>query len=231
MDWFAKATTWRGGASFPGFINLLFDESLQTFDAGGEEDRLREGAAVRAADRGGACRGRAARGDRARRPAVAGQHARARGVLAISREELVDELIFTPQRQPPSVAGRQGGLREGVRRVPPLRLDRHRHRSRPHRRSNSRFKKSDIVESILWPSKVISDQYDVTMIADDRREDVRRASSCARRATSSPMRTADTVGRSVRGGRRRTSRADEVAGLDDARGAGRRAEPGADRTG
>ena len=38
MDWYAKAITWRGGASFPGFINLLFDASLQTFTP--EEKKL-----------------------------------------------------------------------------------------------------------------------------------------------------------------------------------------------
>jgi putative heme-binding domain-containing protein len=32
---------------------------------------------------------------------------------------------------------------------------------------SSRFKKKDILESILWPSKIISDQYEAVMIETD----------------------------------------------------------------
>ncbi len=103
----------------------------------------------------------------ARRPQRAGQqrpaNMRARGVLAISKEELVEELIFTPQRQPPSAAAGARGIEKACSAC-------HRFGAMGNNLGpdlttlNSRFQKKDIVESILWPSKVISDQYEVTMV-------------------------------------------------------------------
>ncbi len=58
----------------------------------------------------------------------------------------------------------------------------------------SRFQKKDIVESILWPSKTISDQYDVTMIETT---DGHTVSGFVVREEGDKlvMRTADTMGR------------------------------------
>jgi len=190
VDWYAKAAAWRGGASFPGFINLLFDASLQTFTPAEKKlayakvpqfAPLTEEELAAAAQRAAAMRAAAsppaagtaagtARRTAARPPAppnpLANQRpatARARGVTAISKEELAEELIFTPQRQAPSLADgrvvydqvcamchRFGSI--GTDLGPDLTT------------LNSRFQKKDIVEAILWPSKAISDQYDVTLI-------------------------------------------------------------------
>ena len=43
LAWFRKAKDWRGGASFPGFINRLFESSLEFFD---EQERQAAYAAI-----------------------------------------------------------------------------------------------------------------------------------------------------------------------------------------
>ena len=129
---------------------------------------------------------------------------RARGVLAISKEELAEELIFTPQRQPPSVQqGREVYEKacSACHRFGAIGTD-----IGPDLTTlNSRFQKKDIVESILWPSKVISDQYDVTMV---QTKDGKAFAGFVVREQGGKlvMRTADTVGRSFEVPRR-TSRA------------------------
>jgi putative heme-binding domain-containing protein len=192
MDWYAKAITWRGGASFPGFINLMFDASLQTFTP--EEKKLAyekvpQFAPLTEQELAASAQRAAQQRAGQRSPA----NARARGVLAISKEELAEELIFTPQRQPPSA--QQG--REVYEKAC----------SACHRFGaigndlgpdlstlNSRFQKKDIVESILWPSKVISDQYEVTMV---QTKDGKAFAGFVVREEGGKlaMRTADTVGR------------------------------------
>jgi putative heme-binding domain-containing protein len=190
IDWYGKAVTWRGGASFPGFINLLFDASLQTFNA--DEKKLAyekvpqfapltEQELAAAAQRAATLRNQ--------RPA----NARNRGVLAISREELAQELIFTPQRQPPSIeAGKEVYTKvcASCHRFGSLGSD-----NGPDLTAiNSRFQKKDIVEAILWPSKAISDQYDVMMIQTTDGQSM--AGFVVREEGDKlVMRTADTVGR------------------------------------
>jgi putative heme-binding domain-containing protein len=192
IDWYAKAITWRGGASFPGFINLLFDASLQTFTP--EEKKLAyekvpQFAPLTEQELAASAQRMAQQRAGQRSPA----NARARGVLAISKEELAEELIFTPQRQPPSAEqGREvyekacsachrfGAIGSDI--GPDLST------------LNSRFQKKDIVESVLWPSKVISDQYEMTMV---QTKDGKSLAGFVVREEGGKlvMRTADTVGR------------------------------------
>ena len=225
MDWYAKAITWRGGASFPGFINLLFDASLQTFTP--EEKKLAyekvpQFAPLTEQELAASAQRAATQRAGQQRPA----NARARGVLAISKEELAEELIFTPQRQPPSAeAGREVYEKacSACHRFGAIGTD-----IGPDLTTlNSRFQKKDIVESMLWPSKVISDQYDVTMV---QTKDGKSFAGFVVREEGGKlvMRTADTVGRSVRSGVDEHQEQGEVAGLDDARGPGRRVQPRAD---
>lgn len=192
MDWYAKAITWRGGASFPGFINLLFDASLQTFTPAEKKlayTKVPQFAPLTEAELAANAQRMAQQRAGQRSPA----NARARGVLAISKEELAEELIFTPQRQPPSVEqGREvyekacaschrfGAIGSDI--GPDLTT------------LNSRFQKKDIVESVLWPSKVISDQYEMTMV---QTKDGKSFAGFVVREEGGKlsMRTADTVGR------------------------------------
>jgi putative heme-binding domain-containing protein len=250
MDWFAKAVAWRGGASFPGFVNLLFDESLKFFDESEKKlayekvpqfAPLSEAEIAAAAERAaamraaflaaqqpaagqgnagaaaGAQRGTTAAGQGAppaspqtgaqpgtpaRRPAAQSfglakvaeaANARAVGVKAISREELAEELIFTPQRQAPSPeAGRvvYEKVCAACHRFGSIGTD-----IGPDLTTiSSRFQKKDIVESILYPSKAISDQYDVTMIETTDGE-ILSGMLVREDAQKLSMRTADQFGR------------------------------------
>jgi putative heme-binding domain-containing protein len=128
------------------------------------------------------------------RPGAAPANARVRGVLAISKEELAQELIFTPQRQAPSAdAGREVYAKAcaACHRFGSIGTD-----IGPDLTTlSSRFQKKDIVEAILWPSKTISDQYDVTMI--ETTDGKTLAGFIVREEGDKlVMRTADTVGRS-----------------------------------
>ena len=187
-DWFVKAATWRGGASFPGFVNLFFDESLKFFDESEKKAayvKVPQFAPLTEAEVAAS----AQRAARSRSPA----NSRARGVLAISREELAQELIFRPERQAPSVAAGKAAYEQACaacHRFGAIGTD-----IGPDLTTlASRFQKKDIVESILWPSKAISDQYDVTMIETTDGNTV--AGFVVREEGDKlVMRTADTVGR------------------------------------
>ena len=154
VDIYGRAAHWRGGASFPGFINLLFEGTLASFTP--EEKQMAYGklpqfAPLTEAELASAS-ANAAR--RIPNPGIV----RSRGTRAISREETFDEQIFTPARTPPSpVKGRPlyeqacaqchrfGAI--GADFGPDLTT------------LASRFKKRDVVEAILWPSRAVSDQY------------------------------------------------------------------------
>lgn len=155
MDVYARAAQWRGGASFPGFINLLFEGTIASFSP--EEKQMAYGKVPQFAPLSeaelAAASANAARA-RTSNPATA----RSRGIRAISREETFDEQIFTPLRTPAQPARgrahfeqtcaqchRFGGL--GTDFGPDLTT------------LASRFKKRDVVEAILWPSRAVSDQY------------------------------------------------------------------------
>jgi putative heme-binding domain-containing protein len=194
VDWFQVATNWRGGASFPGFLNLLFDDSLKSFDDAEKKlayekvpkfAPLSEAELAAAAQRAAQFRGN----NRPQSPA----NSRARGVLAISRDELFDELIFTPQRTAPSVTAGKAAFEQvcaACHRFGSIGAD-----VGPDLSAiASRFKKRDIVEAILWPSKTISDQYDVTIVETSDGQTL-AGFVVSEEGNVLKMRTADTVGR------------------------------------
>jgi putative heme-binding domain-containing protein len=157
-EWFGRALTWRGGASFPGYLNLLFDDAVKAAGYSTSEQQaayaaLPQFAPLTAAEASAGGRGRSS-------PPAA---ARGRGSRTISREELFDELIYTPQRNPPSAEAGREVYAEACAAC---------HRFGDSGRDvgpdlttvSSRFKKRDLVEAMLWPSRVISDQYASTLI-------------------------------------------------------------------
>jgi putative heme-binding domain-containing protein len=158
MDWYDRAVTWRGGASFSGYINLLFDSSVALLD---EEEKRRayqrfpQFAPLTLAELDAR---------RGRDPGVPAA-VRDRGVATVTREEILEYQLFVPTRHRPSAdAGRaqfqtlcaschvSGQLGSAI--GPDLTA------------VASRFNKQDILSKILWPSRAISDpeQYAMTMI-------------------------------------------------------------------
>jgi len=168
MDVYGRAAQWRGGASFPGFINLLFESTITDFSDAEKQmayGKVPQFAPLTEAELSAAAAS-AARGPRAGAPPGI---ARSRGIRAISREETFDEQIFTPLRTPASPAKgrpifeqtcaqchRFGAI--GTDFGPDLST------------LASRFKKRDVVEAILWPSRAVSDQYQSVEVATTDRQ-------------------------------------------------------------
>ncbi|MEZ5404146.1 MAG: HEAT repeat domain-containing protein [Bryobacteraceae bacterium] len=147
VRWFQKASKWRGGASFTGFLNLMFDAALEHFTAGEKAlayRRVPEFAPIPAAKAV---------------PAVA----RARGVASISEQEILEFQLFDPM----------------TLRADPTRgkVIFEKECASCHRFGDAgndfgpdlttlaaRFRKKDILEAILWPSRTVSDQYGSVII-------------------------------------------------------------------
>ncbi len=162
-NWFSKAVGWRGGASFPGFISLLFEESLDVFD---DAERQMAYEAVPAlaplSDEELAAALRGARGGR-EAAAVRPGNARVRGVAGTSPQEIFEYQLFVPLRNPADPAeGRAVFAQQcaACHRFGDLGND----FAQDLTTVGSRFQKRDILEAILWPSDTISDQYAATLV-------------------------------------------------------------------
>jgi len=152
LAWFAKARGWRGGASFPGFINRLFTSSLDFFNEEEKQlayERIPEFAPVDEAEAGQLKRGNY------QAAAVYARQERGRGV---SEQEIFEYLMYDPMTL---VAKPEDGEELFEKEC-----------SKCHRFGEigedfgpdlttiaNRFTRRDIVEAVLWPSKTISDQY------------------------------------------------------------------------
>jgi len=152
LNWFGKAVEWRGGASFTGYLNFMFDTWLASCNP--EERRQAYTRVKQFAPLEGAEALRKAQSGFVPPAAVA----RGRGVQAVSPQEIFEFQMYDPMtlkakpergkqifEKECSSCHRFGA--EGKDFGPDLTT------------LASRFKKKDILESILWPSKTISDQY------------------------------------------------------------------------
>jgi putative heme-binding domain-containing protein len=153
LSWFSKARQWRGGASFPGFINRLFDSSLDFFDEQEKQmayQSIPDFAPVEDLDaaglrgRGGFVRARV--------------FARQSGSVALSEEEIFEHSLLSPMiGRAQAERGEQIYEKECSRchRVGDLGED-----YGPDLSTlANRFQRRDTLEAILWPSRTISDQY------------------------------------------------------------------------
>jgi putative heme-binding domain-containing protein len=207
MNWFGKAVAWRGGASFAGYLNLMFDSSLKFFDPAEKkvayemvplfkpvsEEELK--AVLARQNRFGGGRPGGPPNPQAVARARIGANARARGVQVLSKEEILEYQLFVPVGERPNPAAghvlyekacgkchRFGGI--GTDFGPDLTT------------IASRFKKKDILESTLWPSKTISDQYPSTIIELKSGEIVNGLVS-RETAQAIQVRTADSTDRPI----------------------------------
>ena len=153
VAWFDKAQKWRGGASFPGFINNMFNSVLEFFS---EEEKLlaynRIPAYAPLTEPQPA---------NPRRPGLqlAPVLARRRGVQNVSEQEIFEYMLYDPMILRAS-AERGKAIYEKAQcgachRFGELGAD-----YGPDLTTiASRFKRKDIVEATLFPSKTISDLY------------------------------------------------------------------------
>ena len=167
VAWFGKAKEWRGGASFSGFINRLFESSLEFFT---EEERKAAYAAVPefapVDDERLLASLRPRPGSRYMRPNV---YARKRGTNMYSKQEIFEYMMYDPMT---TVANSSRGLQIFKEAC-----------SKCHRYGDigedygpdlttiaNRFTRRDLLESTLWPSRTISDQYTAWRV--ETRDDV-----------------------------------------------------------
>lgn len=148
VNWFPKAAKWRGGASFTGFINFLFDSSLEFMDESEKKYaylRVPEFAPLK-------------EGEEQTREGSPSVVARQKGVQAYSAQEIFEFQMFDPMTTKARPEAGQKLFEDQCASC-------HRFGSvgkdfGPDLTTlSSRFQKKDILEAILYPSKAISDQY------------------------------------------------------------------------
>ena len=156
LSWFSKAREWRGGASFPGFINRLFDSSLEFFDDSEKQlaySTIPEFSPLQESEIDGR------RFRRRGNYTPAAIFAREYGVRGVSEQEIFEYMMYDPMTlQANASQGKDIYDKEC---------------SKCHRFGSlgkdfgpdlttiaNRFTRKDLVEAVLWPSKVISDQYE-----------------------------------------------------------------------
>ncbi len=154
LAWFRKAKDWRGGASFPGFINRLFESSLEFFD---EQERQAAYAAIPeyAPVDDEALLASLRRRDGHVQPNV---FARKTGTNLYSEQEIFEYMMYDPMT---TMATREQGVEVYEKAC-----------AKCHRLGElgedygpdlttiaNRFTRSDMLEAVLWPSREISDQY------------------------------------------------------------------------
>jgi putative heme-binding domain-containing protein len=161
--WFQKAAGWRGGASFTGYINRMFDSSLGFFDA--EEKKAAYARVPQFAPVDPKLFAR--RGRSGFTPASVSL--RQRGSEGLTSEEIFEHQIYSPMILMASPAkGKEIFDKEcaschrfgsaGKDFGPDLTT------------LKNRFKRKDTLEALLWPSKTISDQYASIIVETKRRE-------------------------------------------------------------
>ena len=154
LAWFRKAKDWRGGASFPGFINRLFESSLEFFD---EQERQAAYAAIPeyAPVDDEALLASLRRRDGHVQPNV---FARKTGTNLYSEQEIFEYMMYDPMT---TMATREQGVEVYEKACAKChRLGELGEDYGPDLTTiSNRFTRRDMLEAVLWPSREISDQY------------------------------------------------------------------------
>ena len=154
VAWFQKSKDWRGGASFPGFLNRLFESSLEFFDENERE------AAYAAIPEYAPVDDEELLASLRRRPdhVQPNVFARKRGTQLYSEQEIFEYMMYDPMT---TVAQAEAGLEVFEEACSKC------HRFGDHGKDYgpdlttiaNRFTRRDMLEATLWPSRTISDQY------------------------------------------------------------------------
>ncbi len=154
LAWFRKAKDWRGGASFPGFINRLFESSLEFFEPQEREAAYAAIPEFAPVDDERLLAELRRRGDHVQ-PNV---FARKRGTDLYSEQEIFEYMMYDPMTTVASSA-------DGLKIFEEACANCHRYRDigkdyGPDLTTiANRFTRRDMLEATLWPSRTISDQY------------------------------------------------------------------------
>ncbi len=166
IDWFAKASRWRGGSTFAGHVNTIFDATIDAFSA--DEKQMAYKAAPLFAP---ITEDMAAAPD----PAAAGRGGgRGRGPqVPLDRQERFDNLVFPRGGGPGSLAGRGGAPNAaeggGVFRETCAQCHRYGTVGKDYApdltRVAERLQRRDILRSIFFPNEKVDPKYATTMLA------------------------------------------------------------------
>jgi putative heme-binding domain-containing protein len=166
IDWFAKAAKWRGGSTFAGHVNNIFDATIDVFSADEKQVAYKaaplfapiteEMAAAAAPDPAG--RG----GGRGRGPQ-----------MPLDRQERFDNLVFPRGGGPGSLAGRGGAPNAaeggGVFRETCAQCHRYGTVGKDYApdltRVADRLQRRDILRSIFFPNEKVDPKYVTTVLA------------------------------------------------------------------
>lgn len=219
VRWFQKAAEWRGGASFTGYINLMFDSALEAASFSDEERSLAWRRIPKFAPHEVAATPEQLRRMEETGWKRAASLARTRGVAALSPQEIFEFIIYNPavlKARPEK--GRELFEKEcaschrfgaaGQDFGPDLTTLR------------SRFKRKEVMEAILWPSRTVSEQYG-SVIVETRDGDSINALLVREDAHSLVLKTATevrpiVVPRTQVKGRRKSEKSIMPEGLLDA---------------
>jgi putative heme-binding domain-containing protein len=173
IDWFAKASKWRGGSTFAGHVNNIFDATVDAFDAEERQAAYKavplfaplEEAEVAAATAGRAGRGGGGRGG----PPVP---ATTRNVVPLDRQERYDNLVFPRGGPAGSLTGRGGApdaaAGEKVFRETCATCHRFGTLGKDYApdltKVADRLPRRDILRSIFFPSERIDQKFETTVV-------------------------------------------------------------------
>ena len=203
IDWFAKSSMWRGGSTFAGHVNNIFDATIDALDeqekqaayaaaplfaplsveelasraeAGGTRRQGRRPAGVAPPGAPGAP-GAPGGG----RGARGGPPATARNV-PLDRQERYDNLVFPRGGGPGSLAGRGGAPNPaaGAQVFREVCAECHRFGTigkeyAPELTRANTMLRRDILRSIFFPSEKVDELYETTVLSLARRQDASRA--------------------------------------------------------
>ena len=174
IDWFAKASKWRGGSTFAGHVNNIFDATIDSFSEDEKQVAYKaaplfapiteETAAALAATPNPAAGGPAGRG---------GGRGRGGPSVPLDRQERYDNLVFPRGGGPGSLAGRGGAPNptEGERVFRETCAQCHRFGTLGKdyapdlTKVADRLPRRDILRSIFFPSEKVDPKFATTVIA------------------------------------------------------------------
>jgi putative heme-binding domain-containing protein len=162
MNWYPKAAEWRGGASYTGFINMIFDSNLEVFTEDEKKTAWAKAPVFAPLEQQAAAR------PSGFVPSAA--VVRGKGTKSISDQEIIEYQMFDPMTT-------KANVERGAKVFEKECAQCHRYGSfgkdfGPDLTSiASRFQKKDILDSILYPSKTISDQYS-SIIVETKDNDI-----------------------------------------------------------
>ena len=175
IDWFAKASKWRGGSTFAGHVNNIFDATIDVFTEDEKQVAYKAAPLFAPIDRG-AGGGSGAPAPEAAGPARGGR-AGGRGArgpsVPLDRQERYDNLVFPRGGGPGSLAGRGGApnATDGERVFRDTCAQCHRFGTLGKdfapdlTKVADRLPRRDILRSIFFPNEKVDPKFATTVLA------------------------------------------------------------------